>query len=115
MLGSSSNVIHAGHGYLLHQFLSPRSNQRTDDYGGSFGNRVRLLLEVVDAVRASWPAERPLLVRLTATDWVAHGWPPEETVDLAVTLPPLHAAAQPEPATLRDRYPLQYQRAAPRA
>jgi 2,4-dienoyl-CoA reductase-like NADH-dependent reductase (Old Yellow Enzyme family) len=78
--------IHAGHGYLLHQFLSPRSNRRTDGYGGSFDNRIRLLLEVVDAVRAAWPAQRPLLVRLSATDWVDGGWTPEETVDLALVL-----------------------------
>ncbi|MDX3109594.1 NADH:flavin oxidoreductase/NADH oxidase [Nonomuraea angiospora] len=75
--------IHAGHGYLLHQFLSPRANRRTDRYGGSFDNRVRLLLEVVDAVRGAWPAGRPLLVRVSATDWVDGGWTPEETVDLA--------------------------------
>ncbi|WP_431931259.1 NADH:flavin oxidoreductase/NADH oxidase [Nonomuraea jabiensis] len=75
--------IHAGHGYLLHQFLSPRANRRTDRYGGGFDNRVRLLLEVVDAVRGAWPAERPLLVRVSATDWVDGGWTPEETVDLA--------------------------------
>jgi 2,4-dienoyl-CoA reductase-like NADH-dependent reductase (Old Yellow Enzyme family) len=78
--------IHAGHGYLLHQFLSPRSNQRTDAYGGTFDNRVRLLLEVVDAVRGTWPAGSPLLVRVSATDWVEGGWTPEETVDLALLL-----------------------------
>lgn len=62
--------IHAAHGYLLHQFLSPLSNQRTDDYGGSFENRVRLLLEVVKAVRESWPNHLPLFVRISATDWL---------------------------------------------
>jgi len=61
--------IHAAHGYLLHQFLSPLANQRTDDYGGSFANRTRLTLEVVDAVRAEWPAHLPLFVRISATDW----------------------------------------------
>jgi 2,4-dienoyl-CoA reductase-like NADH-dependent reductase (Old Yellow Enzyme family) len=78
--------IHAGHGYLLHQFLSPLSNRRTDAYGGSFDNRVRLLREVVDAVRGAWPDDRPVLVRLSATDWVEGGWTPEETADLALLL-----------------------------
>ncbi|GAA4711666.1 NADH:flavin oxidoreductase/NADH oxidase [Pseudonocardia yuanmonensis] len=78
--------IHGGHGYLLHQFLSPLANRRSDRYGGSFDNRVRLLLEVVEAVRGAWPAERPLLVRISATDWVDGGWTPEETVDLAPLL-----------------------------
>lgn len=75
--------IHAAHGYLLHQFLSPLSNVRDDDYGGSFANRTRLLLEVVEAVRAVWPAELPLLVRLSATDWLDGGWSEPETVELA--------------------------------
>ena len=61
--------IHAAHGYLLHQFLSPLANHRTDTYGGSFSNRARLVLEVVDAVRTAWPAHLPLLVRISATDW----------------------------------------------
>jgi 2,4-dienoyl-CoA reductase-like NADH-dependent reductase (Old Yellow Enzyme family) len=61
--------IHAAHGYLLHEFLSPLSNHRTDNYGGSFENRIRLLLEVTDAVRAVWPAHLPLLVRISSTDW----------------------------------------------
>ena len=61
--------IHAAHGYLLHEFLSPLANQRTDAYGGSFQNRTRLLLQVVDAVRAEWPAHLPLFVRISATDW----------------------------------------------
>lgn len=75
--------VHAAHGYLLHQFLSPLSNQRQDAYGGSFDNRIRLLLEVTEAVRAVWPEELPLFVRLSATDWVEDGWNPEETVELA--------------------------------
>ena len=75
--------IHAGHGYLLHQFLSPLANHRTDAHGGTFDNRVRLLLEVVDAVRGTWPADRPLLVRLSATDWVDGGWTPPESVALS--------------------------------
>ncbi|WP_120993901.1 NADH:flavin oxidoreductase/NADH oxidase [Stutzerimonas urumqiensis] len=75
--------IHAAHGYLLHQFLSPLSNQRQDAYGGSFDNRIRLLLRVTEAVRAVWPDELPLFVRLSATDWVQDGWNPEDTVELA--------------------------------
>ncbi|HEX6939027.1 MAG TPA: NADH:flavin oxidoreductase/NADH oxidase [Longimicrobiales bacterium] len=75
--------VHAGHGYLLHQFLSPLSNHRTDRYGGSFENRIRLLLEVVAAVREAWPERLPLFVRISATDWVDGGWTPEESVELA--------------------------------
>ena len=75
--------IHAAHGYLLHQFLSPISNQRQDHYGGSFENRIRLVLEVTKAVRAVWPEELPLFVRVSATDWVEDGWNPDETVELA--------------------------------
>ncbi|MGN6089844.1 MAG: NADH:flavin oxidoreductase/NADH oxidase [Actinomycetales bacterium] len=75
--------VHAAHGYLLHQFLSPLSNQRTDAYGGSFDNRVRLVLEVVDAVREAWPERLPLLVRISATDWVEGGWDLEQSVALA--------------------------------
>ena len=75
--------IHAAHGYLLHQFLSPLANRRTDAYGGSFQNRTRLVLEVVDAVRAEWPAHLPLFVRISATDWAEDGWNIEESVQLA--------------------------------
>ena len=75
--------IHAAHGYLLHEFMSPLANQRTDDYGGSFENRTRLVLEVVDAVRAVWPAHLPLFVRISATDWVEGGWNADESVKLA--------------------------------
>ena len=75
--------IHAAHGYLLHQFLSPLSNTRTDAYGGSFDNRIRLCLEVVDAVRAVWPDRLPLLVRLSTTDWVEGGWSVEDSIALA--------------------------------
>lgn len=78
--------IHAAHGYLLHQFLSPLSNQRTDQYGGSFENRIRLLLEVVSAVKEVWPSSLPLFVRLSATDWVDGGWSVDETVKLAAIL-----------------------------
>ena len=75
--------IHAAHGYLLHEFLSPLANQRTDAYGGSFENRIRLLLEVVDAVRAEWPAHLPMFVRISATDWAEGGWFVDEAVELA--------------------------------
>ena len=75
--------LHAAHGYLLHQFLSPLSNRRTDAYGGSFDRRARLTLEVVDAVRAEWPDELPLFVRVSATDWAPDGWNEAQTVELA--------------------------------
>ena len=78
--------LHAAHGYLIHQFLSPLSNRRTDHYGGSFDNRIRLLLEVIDAVRSQWPAERPLFVRLSAVDWIEGGWDLESSVKLAQIL-----------------------------
>lgn len=78
--------LHAAHGYLLHEFLSPIANERTDHYGGSFGNRTRLLLEVTDAVRAVWPAELPVIVRISATDWADGGWNVEESVQLATLL-----------------------------
>lgn len=74
--------IHAAHGYLVHEFLSPLSNQRTDEYGGSFENRIRLLLEIVAAVREVWPAEYPLFVRISATDWAAEGWDLESSTQL---------------------------------
>ncbi len=75
--------IHAAHGYLLHNFLSPLSNQRTDEYGGSFENRIRLLVETIEAVRGVWPEQYPLLLRISATDWAEGGWNPEESVKLA--------------------------------
>lgn len=78
--------IHAAHGYLLHQFLSPLSNQRTDQYGGSFENRIRFLLEVVSAVRQVWPAGKPLFVRISATDWADGGWDVDQSVKLATVL-----------------------------
>ena len=74
--------IHAAHGYLLHQFLSPFSNQRIDKYGGSFENRTRLLREIVSAVRAVWPEDQPLFVRISATDWVEGGWDIEQSIEL---------------------------------
>jgi 2,4-dienoyl-CoA reductase-like NADH-dependent reductase (Old Yellow Enzyme family) len=78
--------IHAAHGYLIHQFLSPLSNQRQDNYGGSFENRIRLLLDVVTAVQTVWPANLPLFVRISATDWAEGGWNIEESVKLCVML-----------------------------
>jgi 2,4-dienoyl-CoA reductase-like NADH-dependent reductase (Old Yellow Enzyme family) len=75
--------IHAAHGYLIHEFLSPLSNTRTDDYGGSFDNRVRLCLEVVSAVREAWPERLPLFVRISTTDWTDGGWDVEQSVELA--------------------------------
>ena len=74
--------VHAAHGYLLHQFLSPLANQRTDAYGGSLENRSRLLREVVAVVRAEWPQQMPVFVRLSATDWAEGGWDIGETVEL---------------------------------
>lgn len=81
--GFDTVEIHAAHGYLLHEFLSPLSNVRTDAYGGSLAKRARLLREVVAAVRAVWPAPRPLLVRVSATDWAPGGWDIDECVQLA--------------------------------
>jgi 2,4-dienoyl-CoA reductase-like NADH-dependent reductase (Old Yellow Enzyme family) len=78
--------IHSAHGYLLHQFLSTLSNHRTDNYGGSFENRIRLLLEIVDAIHTVWPVTLPLFVRLSATDYVEGGWNVDETVQLASIL-----------------------------
>jgi 2,4-dienoyl-CoA reductase-like NADH-dependent reductase (Old Yellow Enzyme family) len=78
--------LHAAHGYLVHQFLSPLSNHRTDEYGGSFDNRIRLLLELVDTVRASLPEAYPLFVRVSATDWAEGGWDADQSVQLAAIL-----------------------------
>ena len=75
--------IHSAHGYLLHSFLSPLSNHRTDEYGGSFENRIRILQEVIDAVKSVWPAENPLFVRISATDWTEGGWTIDDSVKLA--------------------------------
>jgi 2,4-dienoyl-CoA reductase-like NADH-dependent reductase (Old Yellow Enzyme family) len=78
--------IHAAHGYLIHQFLSPYSNQRTDAYGGSFENRIRLLVDIVDAINTVWPADLPLFVRLSATDWVEGMWDEQQSVQLSTIL-----------------------------
>ena len=75
--------IHAAHGYLLHEFLSPLSNRRTDEYGGSFENRTRMVREVVVAVRRTWPDDLPLFVRISATDWADGGWDADQSVELA--------------------------------
>jgi 2,4-dienoyl-CoA reductase-like NADH-dependent reductase (Old Yellow Enzyme family) len=75
--------IHAAHGYLINQFLSPLSNRRDDRYGGPFDNRIRLLLEVVAAVRAVWPEQLPVMVRISATDWHPDGWTVDDSVALA--------------------------------
>src|SRR5690349_1060839 len=78
--------LHAAHGYLLHQFLSPLSNFRTDEYGGSLENRMRFPLEVFDAVRQAFPAQRPVTVRVSATDWAPNGWDIDQTLVFARAL-----------------------------
>jgi 2,4-dienoyl-CoA reductase-like NADH-dependent reductase (Old Yellow Enzyme family) len=78
--------IHSAHGYLLHEFLSPLSNHRTDEYGGAFENRIRLLLEVAEAVRSVWPVRLPLFVRISATDWKEGGWTIDDSVKVAARL-----------------------------
>ena len=89
--GAQVVEVHAAHGYLLHQFLSPLSNLRDDRWGGSFANRTRLAREVVAAVRAVWPDHLPLWVRISATDWVEGGWSENEAVDLSRALKELGA------------------------
>lgn len=81
--GFDAIELHAAHGYLLHEFLSPLSNRRSDQYGGTFENRIRMAVEVVDAIRAVIPREVPLQVRISATDWIEDGWDIDEAVDLA--------------------------------
>jgi 2,4-dienoyl-CoA reductase-like NADH-dependent reductase (Old Yellow Enzyme family) len=78
--------LHGAHGYLLHEFLSPISNQRTDEYGGSFENRIRFVTELTDAVREVWDEALPLFMRLSATDWVEGGWTIEESIALSKVL-----------------------------
>jgi 2,4-dienoyl-CoA reductase-like NADH-dependent reductase (Old Yellow Enzyme family) len=78
--------VHAAHGYLIHEFLSPLTNHRADQYGGSFENRVRLCLDVVDAVRRAWPEQLPVFVRISSTDWMEGGWDIDQSVALAAWL-----------------------------
>ncbi len=78
--------LHGAHGYLINEFLSPISNHRTDEYGGPFENRIRLLLEITEAVREVWPEENPLFVRISATEWTEGGWSADDSVALAKTL-----------------------------
>jgi 2,4-dienoyl-CoA reductase-like NADH-dependent reductase (Old Yellow Enzyme family) len=85
-LGLDAVQLHGAHGYLLHQFLSPLSNKRTDDYGGSLENRMRFPLEVFDAVRAVFPADRPVSMRVSGTDWVEGGWDIDQTIAFARAL-----------------------------
>ena len=85
-LGINAVQIHGAHGYLLHEFLSPLSNRREDEYGGSLQNRMRFPLEIFDSVRAAFPADRPVTMRVSGTDWVEGGWDVEQTVDLANAL-----------------------------
>jgi 2,4-dienoyl-CoA reductase-like NADH-dependent reductase (Old Yellow Enzyme family) len=81
--------IHAAHGYLLHSFLSPLSNAREDEYGGTFDNRTRIVRDVVAAVRRAWPESLPLFIRISATDWTDGGWTGEDAVALAAQLKPM--------------------------
>jgi 2,4-dienoyl-CoA reductase-like NADH-dependent reductase (Old Yellow Enzyme family) len=81
--GFDAVEVHGAHGYLIHEFLSPLVNTRTDHYGGTYDNRVRLCLEIVDAVRGVWPDRLPLFVRLSSTDWKDGGWDIEQCVELA--------------------------------
>jgi len=81
--------LHGAHGYLMHEFFSPLSNHRTDEYGGSFENRIRFGLETIEAVRAVWPQDLPLLLRISATDWVEGGWDIEDSVELARRVKPM--------------------------
>ena len=78
--------LHAAHGYLIHEFLSPLSNQRTDDYGGSFDNRIRFIMETVQAIKVVWPDDKPFTVRLSCTDWIDGGWTLEESIELSCRL-----------------------------
>ncbi len=85
-LGIDAIEVHGAHGYLLHQFLSPISNKRTDQYGGSLENRMRFPLEVFDAVRAAFPAHKPVGIRVSSTDWVEGGWDIQQTIEFAKEL-----------------------------
>jgi len=85
-IGINALELHMAHGYLLHEFLSPLSNRREDAYGGSFDNRIRFPLEIFAAVRAGWPQDRPLGVRISATDWIDGGWALDDSVAFACRL-----------------------------
>lgn len=87
-IGAGFKVIelHGAHGYLIHEFLSPLSNRRADEYGGSFENRTRFLLEIIETVRTVWPEENPLFVRISATDWTEGGWTANDSATLAKIL-----------------------------
>jgi 2,4-dienoyl-CoA reductase-like NADH-dependent reductase (Old Yellow Enzyme family) len=87
--GFQAIELHGAHGYLMHEFFSPLSNHRRDEYGGSFENRIRFGLETIEAVRAVWPDHLPLLLRISATDWVKGGWDIEESVELARRVKPM--------------------------
>ncbi|WP_214072422.1 NADPH dehydrogenase NamA [Mucilaginibacter sp. dw_454] len=78
--------IHGAHGYLVHEFYSPLSNKRTDEYGGSFENRIRLLLEIIESIQEAWPASKPLFVRISSTDWTEGGWTADDSIALAKIL-----------------------------
>ena len=92
-MGIEAIEIHAAHGYLLHQFLSPISNQRADQYGGSLENRIRYPLGVFEAVQGVIPADMPLLVRVSASDWVDGGWDVDQTIEFATALDAAGCAA----------------------
>jgi 2,4-dienoyl-CoA reductase-like NADH-dependent reductase (Old Yellow Enzyme family) len=87
--GAEIVELHAAHGYLLHEFLSPLSNHRDDEYGGVFENRTRLVRDVIEAVRRAWPDRCPLLMRISATDWTEGGWTEDDSVSLAAAVKPL--------------------------
>ena len=87
-LGAGFDVIelHGAHGYLINEFLSPLSNHRTDEYGGSFENRTRFLLEIIESVKEVWPQENPLFIRISSSDWTEGGWTADDSVALAKVL-----------------------------
>jgi 2,4-dienoyl-CoA reductase-like NADH-dependent reductase (Old Yellow Enzyme family) len=118
--GFDAIEIHAAHGYLLHEFLSPLSNHRTDHYGGSFENRTRIVLEVVEVVRSVMPETMPLCVRISATDWFEDGWSLEDTIQLSKNLETLGVdlidvssggLAKSQPITLGPGYQMGFAKA----
>jgi 2,4-dienoyl-CoA reductase-like NADH-dependent reductase (Old Yellow Enzyme family) len=104
-LGLDGIEIHTAHGYLLHEFLSPISNRRTDQYGGSLENRMRFPLEVFDAVRAAVPMDKPVGVKVSATDWINGGWDVDQTIVFARELKSMAwiGSASPQAASRRCR------------